>query len=97
MTTETLTCDTTITVRDRVKSYDFPDRLVYDRKGAEACFVEGVVIGIVRMEGCDRYEIAVDRRVFRGMNEKGPFAMVYPPVNGTPSLFGGPTNGVVKV
>lgn len=90
--------DLTIKVGDRVKSYDFPDLLTWDPERAEECFVEGVVQVITSMEGCDRYGIAVDRRVLGGEDRwPGDQKWVYPPVNGVPTLTGGVTFAVVKL
>jgi hypothetical protein len=88
-----------IKVGDRVRSFDFGSREVV---GETACFVEGVVRNIThpsvdtKFRDCPHYEIRVDRRVFAGDEINGAIigGLVYPPVNGTPSTFGGVTNYV---
>jgi hypothetical protein len=78
----------TISVGDRVRSYDFAHR--FD------CFVEGTVEQIDEVAG--RYAIRVEREVF----DSEPMTdgrlvgrLVYPPLNGLPQLFAdGPTNFV---
>lgn len=78
---------------DRVRSYDFPDN-----PKASDCYVEGQVVDFAQMEGCQRYVILVDRRVFKGRELTDYHAnMVYPPVNGTRCLLGGVTHGVRKI
>ena len=71
----------------RVRSFDFDGR---DVEGERACFVEGTVVGFRELEGCTRYDIIVDRRVFGG--EDCALSMdgerVFPPVNGTPRCSG---------
>jgi len=58
-------------------------------------YVEGVVESFVEREGCPRYEIRVDRDVFGGEDfDRRVGNLVYPPVNGTPSLFGDECNNV---
>lgn len=90
------TLDTSITVGDRVKSYDYPEVLTFDPKCAELNFVEGVVEAIVHRAGCDRYQIRVDRQVANG-RDRADLKQVFPPVNGIPTLMGGVTFGVVKL
>ena len=83
----------TVKVGTRVRGYDFDNRnLVGDR----ASYIEGVIESIgVFSEGCDRYAIRVDRDVFGGKESKARVGqLVFPPLNGTPSLFGGVTNFV---
>jgi hypothetical protein len=83
-----------IKVGDKVRSFDFEGRR--NLTGERACYIEGVVMGFREIEGCQRYEIKLTRRVFGG--EDGPFAgTMYPPVNGTSTLFGDTTDGVVKI
>ena len=81
-----------ITVGTKVRSFDFVGNK--DISGLRACFVEGEVIDFRKVEGCDRYVIKVTRRVFAGEEQEDFSPQVIPPVNGTPSLFSGPTNGV---
>ena len=80
-----------IQVGSKVRSFDFP--LSRD------CYVEGTVEGFKEVEGCDRYVIRVDRKVWRDEEEDilGRFPYVYPPVNGTPRLLGGVTDFVEAV
>lgn len=87
-----------IKIGDRVRSFDsqYPER--QQLEGEFANYVEGVVTGTREIEGCTRYEILVDRDVFQGREITGPNsrtgAAVYPPVNGTRTLFGEVLNGV---
>lgn len=93
---ESLGCDTTIKVGDRVKSYDFPGTTP---ERLEQCYQTGVVQGIdgFGFGDCNRYKILVDNIVFRGVSEKPPIGhTIFPPVNGTQSMAG-LTNGVVKL
>ena len=79
-----------IQVGSKVRSYDFPH--------ARDCYVEGVVEGFSSLEGCERYKIRVDRKVWAGEEVDNPYrGHVYPPVNGTPKLFGGICDGVELV
>ena len=73
-----------------------------DLEGPDACYVEGVVEGLKNVEGCLRYDIRVTREVFKGVErkfEEGPWPShrVYPLVNGTPTILGRITDGVVKI
>ena len=86
-----------IEVGSKVRSFDFArGESGRDLKGERACYVEGVVEGFKEVEGCERYVVRVDRKVFAGDEEDilGRFPYVYPPVNGTPRLMGGTTNAV---
>lgn len=84
-----------IVVGTKVRSFDFADRSL---EGERACYVEGVVTGFERMEGCDRYEIKVTLDVFGGKEESRRLgATIYPPVNGTPTWTGRVTDGVEAV
>ena len=79
-----------IQVGNKVRSYDFP----HDRE----CYVEGIVEALTEKEGCERYMIRVIRKVWAGENVTDRTRdYVYPPVNGTPKLFGGVTNFVEMV
>ncbi len=84
-----------IKVGDKVRSFDFPHSRDVD--GDRACYVEGVVEGFKEVEGCERYVVRVDRKVFAGKEEDilGRYPYVFPPVNGTPRLLGGVCDGVV--
>lgn len=78
-----------LVVGDRVRSYDFA--------GNFDCYVEGVVEAITDpIEGCPRYEIRVQCRVFNSQPVDPGAEHVYPPVNGTPTWSGKLTNLVVK-
>lgn len=90
--------DTTIGPGDRVKSYDFPMFLGRDERMAERCYAVGTVIGFEEVEGCKRYKIEVERRVFNGVvvpKHQTPEFM-FPPVNGLRTPITGLTYGVVK-
>lgn len=93
-----------------VRSFDFPmysdgNVLGMDLTGERASYVEGVVkaIGEDELEGCKRYRIEVTRAVRGGMeadlsSRADGIPAIFPPLNGTPSLFCGPvTFGVVKI
>jgi len=89
-----------IQVGDRVRSFDFV-RGDYGRdlEGERACYVEGVVEALVEREGCPRYEVRVEVDIFGGVRQGACLggrvsSLVYPPVNGTPTLFGGVCNNV---
>ena len=88
-----------IQVGDRVRSFDFVQGdFGRDLEGERACYVEGVVEAFVEREGCPRYELRVEREVFGGdqfYHRAG--RLVYPPVNGTPKLFGGVCDNVELV
>ena len=89
-----------IEVGSKVRSFDFArGDSGRDLAGERACYVEGVVEGFKEVEGCERYVIRVDRKVFGGEEEDilGRFPHVYPPVNGTPTSLGGVCNGVELV
>lgn len=92
----TIKPDTSIAVGDRVQSHDFPDRLIYGDR--EPCYVEGVVIRIADSQnGYKQYVIRVEKRVWAGVEEPPHTDIVFAPINGTATLFGGETFGVVKV
>lgn len=84
----------TISVGDFVRSFDFP--YSRDLEGPRACYIEGVVEGFKKVEGCERYIVRVNRKVFGGEEEDilGRFPHVYPPVNGTPRMLGGVCDAV---
>ncbi len=81
----------TISVGDRVRSFDFATSPGgRDLEGERACYVEGVVEDLVRIDGCLRYKILVERDVFGGKEESTRVGRyMHPPVNGTPRLIGG--------
>ena len=79
---------------DRVRSFDFEGRAL---TGERACYVEGIVEGFRDLEGCQRYAIVVERRVFGGVEvEVENEERCFPPVNGNWTLFSesGVTDGV---
>jgi len=85
-----------IDIGTKVRSFDFADGPEgRSLAGEHACYVEGVVTGFERLEGCDRYEIKVTRDIFGGKEESRRVgATIYPPVNGTPTWTGRVTDGV---
>ncbi|MCH1580817.1 MAG: hypothetical protein L7S55_08940 [Luminiphilus sp.] len=85
-----------INIGDTVRSFDFPAHR--DIEGPEACFIEGIVEGFTKVEGCMRFDIKATRVVFDGVErdfEEGERA--FPPLNGTPTNRGRITDGVVKI
>jgi len=78
-----------IKVGDEVRSYD----LEYRRDS----YVEGVVKEIVRRVDGKRYRIESTLRVVCGDVRVTPPKDYFPPVNGTPGLFGGIYNSVKKL
>lgn len=83
-----------ITVGSRVRSFDFDHR---ELDGPRACYIEGVVEAIGEFgefPDCPRYKIKADLRVFGGELCEPGAEHFYPPVNGTPKLFGGTCDGV---
>lgn len=95
-----------LAIGTRVRSFDFVmpyksqgQLLGVDLDGDLASYVEGTVKDIgIEIEGCERYQIRVDRRILGGQETSlakvpQPF-YVFPPVNGTPHLAGGCTAGV---
>ena len=88
-----------IQVGSKVRSFDFArDGRGRQLEGERACYVEGVVEGFKKLEGCERYVIRVERKVWAGEEVEDPYrGHVYPPVNGTPKLFGGVCDGVELV
>lgn len=103
--------DTSIQAGDLVRSHDFPWN--HDDPSRPACFMEGIVVDVlpagesfsvgeesVRFHDCDRYIIRTTRQVFSGDEMEPSAPCVFPPVNGTPSLFGlgaDQTFGVEKI
>lgn len=89
-----------IVVGSRVRSFDFPlatkeGIIGMDVVGNSAHYMEGVVeaIGEDDIEGCPRYRIRADKIVRSGFADEIN-ALIYPPLNSTPSLCG-VTFGVV--
>ena len=85
------TPDLTINEGDRVRSFDFFNN--------EGNYVEGIVMALQWHEGCNRYKIRVERRVWEGVEHiiPHPHDYVYPPVNGTATSFGGVCRGVQRI
>lgn len=90
-----------ITIGTRVRSFDFAETVGdqeygRDLQGERACYIEGTVEAIdTENFDCPRYKIRIEHRVFAGRVGLIPGEVVaYPPVNGTPKLFGGVTNSV---
>ncbi len=74
-------------INSKLRSYDF--------EHTKTCYIEGTLLGFERLEGCDRYIIRVEKVVFSNQEEANSSLLnnnVYPPVNGTPKLFGGVCN-----
>ncbi len=99
----------TIDVGTRVRSFDFPlmtregIALGLELEGERAAYMEGVVeaIGEDDLEGCRRYRILVDKIVRSGAEApvvvaEGQRALIYPPLNGTPT-FGSKCFGVLVI
>ncbi|WP_336794434.1 hypothetical protein [Gordonia malaquae] len=90
----------------RVRSFDFSQVINgqpvgMDLHGDRACYVEGFldkIDGGVH-EGCSRYRISVDTVVVGGQLRpvRGDQKVIYPPHNGTRTMFGARTIGVVAV
>jgi len=97
-----------INVYDIVKSFDFdpgrdPDCFVSGvvvailKSGEPFPFsISGAGEHTAVFEDCDRYVIRVTNKVFAGKEVESRPPFVFPPVNGTPKLFGGICNGVVR-
>ena len=94
-----------IKVGDRVRSYDFECRNAKDDgercgfcSGCQ-CYIEGEVVELRPVDGCERYVVLVKRDIWENSVFAGPRVgnTVYPPVNGTPKLFGGVCDGVTKI
>ena len=77
-------------VGSKVRSFDFPH--------SRECYVEGTIEGYKKIEGCERYVIRVERKVWAGEEVEDPYdGHVFPPLNGTPKLFGGVCEGVEPI
>jgi len=88
--------DENVRVGDLVRSFDFCH--MRDEVGNTACYVEGVVQEIVDAGGCPRYKILCTRRILGGELKPSDIGKEYfPPVNGTPTVFGGLTSFVEKI
>ena len=82
-------------VGDIVRSFDFHGNK--DLEGPRACYMEGQITGLQMLEGCWRYKIEVRKCVGGGkVREQFP-DVLFPPVNGTPRMFGGECNGVEAI
>lgn len=97
--------DLNIKAGDTVRAFDFDNRMT---QGDDACYVEGLVLGILNpgekcptnggaFHDCPRYIIKTVKRVWGGVVKTDVPTRFYPPVNGTVKTFGGVCNGVVKV
>ena len=84
-----------ISVGDFVRSFDF--HYMRDLDGPRSCYMEGVVTGFKKFQGCDRYVIEVKRCIVRGEESNDYPTVIIPPVNGTPTTMGRVTNGVEVV
>ena len=85
-----------INVGDRVRTYDFPNNGVDGGLFFRSdCYMRGVVLGFEFVEGCMRYRIGIDSRVFAGKTAASSGVEIVPPVNGSPTLMGNTTDGVV--
>jgi hypothetical protein len=96
-----------IAIGQPVRSYDFAPGLKgntrpdygMDDTGPQANWIEGEVVAIGKevIEGCPRYTINPYIRCRSGKIERHDGeGYIYPPVNGTRSILGGVTCGVVK-
>ena len=95
--------DTTLEVGDLVASFDHPDD---DVRFGHTCLTRGVIGKITHthgpaeppyIEGCPRYIIAITH-FFEGDDfEERPGFNAHPPANGTPTLRGGKTFGVIRI
>ena len=98
-----------IRVGSRVRSFDFAivtddgaKAHGFDLEGERAAYVDGVVeaIGDTYIDGCPRYTIRVEKRVFGGEPFPEEAALrdhVYPPLNGTPTSTGRMCASVVAI
>jgi len=97
-----------IKIGDKVRSYDFPDgRRTSYVEGVVEHITEVDVDTLVRVgaldaevvcfHDCRRYVIRVERAVWSGKDAEVRAPVVFPPVNGTPKLFGDVCNGVELV
>lgn len=88
-----------VPVGARVRSYDFPGNHLDDGLFfVSDCYVVGTVAGITadRIDGCRRYIIEIDCRVWEGCTSSMSALRAFPPVNGTPvAMGGGVCDGVV--
>ena len=82
----------TIQIGTQVRSFDF--HYMRDLDGPRSCYMEGVVTGIEKVRGCDRYIIKVDRCIEGGEEIKDFPPEICPPVNGTPTTSDRITDGV---
>ena len=83
-----------IVIGTKVRSFDF--HYMRDLEGPRSCYMEGIVTGIEKIRGSDRYIIAVDRCVSGGKElpaQEYPPTII-PPVNGTRTTMGRVTDGV---
>ena len=102
MKTENITNE--ITTGDIVRSFDFryanTNGVVggVDIEGDRANYIIGKVEGFEMVTNCQRYSIRVVADIMNGKVHDGRVgSVVVPPVNGTPSLMSGISNGVEKI
>ena len=81
-----------ISIGTKVRSFDF--HYMRDLDGPRSCYMEGVVTGIEKIRGCDRYVIEVNRCVGGGKERDDFPSTIIPPVNGTKTTMGRVTDGV---
>jgi hypothetical protein len=85
--------DTSITIGDTVKSYDFPDR-----EDRDSFYVLGKVVDFHHGATCTSYVISVEKRVWKGSEETPRDEKVFVPINGTTRMLDEKkTSGVVRV
>ena len=83
-------------IGDRVRAFDFHGNK--DLDGTRACYMEGQITGIEKVDGgCWRYKIEVRRCVGGGQEQTDFPAVIYPPVNGTARMFGDVCDGVERI
>ena len=103
----------TLEIGCRIRSFSSPFELDDGRvtgrevRGRRVRYFEGVLlaIGEIEHDGCRRYSIQVDKRVSGSGGDiteepvptDDPWALVIPPLNGTPSTGGEHMFGVVRV
>jgi len=81
--------ETNVQIGDKVRSMDFEQ--------IDNCYYEGIIVGFVNVEMCDRYKIHVTKRVFNGEEKCQREDFIYPPINGLESWMGGLTKGVTVI
>jgi hypothetical protein len=81
-----------IVIGTKVRSFDFHH--MRDLEGPRSCYMEGKVVGFEEIRGCQRYVIEVELVIGGGVENDERPAIIYPPVNGTPTWTGRVTDGV---